>query len=144
MESEYYGGDQSGSGAGAFPAGGTPGALGPVRESAGHGGDRFALPSPALACPSRGRLRLPGPSALAVVSRSGGGVVPGAPRRVLGPGRAGRLRPGGSRQPAPQGLGVTSAGPGRVRWRDRSTAVALLLVRCFDWCICHCLRACFK
>lgn len=65
MESEYYGGDQSGTGAGASPVGGTPGALGPGREGAGHGGalrDRPALPCPALSA----RRPLPAPGALGV------------------------------------------------------------------------------
>lgn len=76
MESEYYGGDQSGNGVGASLAGGTPG---PVRECGGHRGDR-----PARAA----RRTLPGSSELTVVSRSDGGVMPGpaegAPGRARG------------------------------------------------------------
>lgn len=59
MESEYYSGDQSGSGAEASPAGGTLGALGPVRGGAGHGGargDRPALSAWRL-LPAPGALR---------------------------------------------------------------------------------------
>lgn len=138
MESEYYGGDQSGTGAGASPVGGTPAALGPGREGAGHGGalrDRPALPCPvrpAAATGSRGPRHSPwcrvAAAELCPEPHLGGRYAEGAR------GRAGprRLRPGGSQQPAPQGSGVTSAGPGRVPWRDRSTAAALLLVRCFD------------
>lgn len=119
MESEYYGGDQSGSGAGASPPGRDVRGAEPCE---GGCGER----SPASVRPL---LRLLG---LVVVSRSGGGAVRGVP---LG-GRSKGVRAAGSGPSAPA-LGSGSEGPcGGIGGAGSAgligLAAALLLFQCFN------------